>query len=421
MDKIEFYKNIYIKYNINLNLIFLVLLFLLFLFPFSLNTFQGGVSSNYSFVFFPLLYILIKRCIVIPKLNILLIFSFYCCLFIFFLTFNLNENNLFIRRTLSFLVFISIFSLSFIKIKKNYYDAFFFTLIVFASCLCTYSIFSYLSLGGSDLGWRAKAIVGTSRYGFLYTFVIFFIFFNKYNIISKISFITLLTIGCFLTYSRSSFLALFLTISFLILSYFLMIYNNTTRVQKMKIFSILFLGFIALNLFFYFFFHNAYNYYIVRGVLLLFDLHGEDDGFDIFNYKSSEGYRLMILNIILDYLNYKNILGTGFLGIWFVNFPEYVNQVDGSSIFIGSAHSQYFDVMLRTGYVGFVLFVYILIKLLLYFYKFNTGIFWGLISIIIYSFFHETFKLSYGAFIISFLISIYSNNYFLNEEAKNTN
>lgn len=404
----------------NFNLIFLITLFFLFLFPLSIQTSQGGISINYFFVFFPILIILFSGIILKPSTDIYLIFILYILLFLIFLIIDINNDN-YIRRSLSFIVFISIFSFSFIKIKQTYYNAFFISLISLACYLCIYSVYKYFLLGGEELGWAAKSILGTSRYGFLYTFVIFYILFNNYNLIFKFFFIPLFIIGCFLTYSRSSFLALSLTSVIIISVYIFSIFINKSKKQIIQFFIILFFGIICLNFFLYIFLYNAYYYYFFRGLLLLFNLHGESDGFNIFNYRSSEGYRFMILNIILDYLNYKNILGTGFLGIWSINIPEYVYQADGSTIFIGSAHSQYFDLLLRTGYLGLVLFLYIMLKILVFYYNYNIGIFWGLLSVLIYSFFHETFKLSYGAFIISFLISIYSNDYYLNEKTKNSN
>ena len=44
------------------------------------------------------------------------------------------------------------------------------------------------------------------------------------------------------------------------------------------------------------------------------------------------------------------------------------------------------------------------------FFKSNKGLFWGIVAIIIYGFFHETFKLSQGTFILAFLIGQTSQN-----------
>mgnify|MGYP004243776801 CR=1 FL=1 len=203
----------------NFNFIILVTLFFLFLIPFSIKTSQGGISANYLFVFFPILLILFRGYIIRPSTDIYLIFISYVFLFLIFFLLDFYNNDNYIRRILSFLVFISIFSFSFIRISKIYYDAFFVSLLFLTSYLCIYSIYTYFLLGGEELGWTAKAILGTSRYGFLYTFVIFFILFNKYNLFYKFFFITLLVIGCFLTYSRSSFLALIITTILLIMFY----------------------------------------------------------------------------------------------------------------------------------------------------------------------------------------------------------
>ena len=87
-------------------------------------------------------------------------------------------------------------------------------------------------------------------------------------------------------------------------------------------------------------------------------------------------------------------MGSGFLGSWILTtVPE------------NSAHSQYFDIFFRTGFLGFILWFLLTLKIIIRLYKIDKALFYGFLSIIIFGFFNETFKLSYGAFIYSFCLA----------------
>jgi O-antigen ligase len=112
---------------------------------------------------------------------------------------------------------------------------------------------------------------------------------------------------------------------------------------------------------------------------------------------SSEGYRVFMLKKVLNFVLFNPLTGAGFLGVWILFEDQ-----------SGSAHGQFVDVIFRTGIVGLLIYLTILFKLLKYFYAINIGYFWGIIGVIIYGFFHETFKLSQGSFILAFLIGYVS-------------
>ncbi|MFN3665314.1 MAG: hypothetical protein ACK4S0_04090, partial [Sediminibacterium sp.] len=97
----------------------------------------------------------------------------------------------------------------------------------------------------------------------------------------------------------------------------------------------------------------------------------------------------------LEFVAYNPFTGSGFLGIWVL--------FDNLS---GSAHNQYLDIFFRTVILGFLAYMYLLFKILTYLYKNDRSLFWGVLSIVIYGLFHETFKLSQGAFIFSFLLGM---------------
>jgi O-antigen ligase len=110
---------------------------------------------------------------------------------------------------------------------------------------------------------------------------------------------------------------------------------------------------------------------------------------------SSEGYRYYVLNQIVEYLSSHPLFGSNFRGLYLL-FEEYRGS--------GSTHSQYTDVFLRTGLLGGVLWLYLLYRILR-FCKHDTGLRLGLASVIVYGFFHETFKESQGSFVFAMLLS----------------
>ena len=111
--------------------------------------------------------------------------------------------------------------------------------------------------------------------------------------------------------------------------------------------------------------------------------------------RYSEGYRIFILSKIVDFVLINPVTGSGFLGCWVL--------FDTGSC---STHNQYTDVLFRTGFIGFLIYIYILLRILKYLKKMHNDLFFGLIGVLIYGLFHETFKLSQGAFILSFLFAM---------------
>ena len=111
--------------------------------------------------------------------------------------------------------------------------------------------------------------------------------------------------------------------------------------------------------------------------------------------NSSEGFRVYLLGKILDYVSLTPLIGSGFLGCWII-FNDMVC----------SAHNQYADVFFRVGFIGFFFYILILFKVFKYLKEQHLDLFYGFLSILIYGFFHETFKLSHGAFILAFMIGM---------------
>jgi O-antigen ligase len=112
-----------------------------------------------------------------------------------------------------------------------------------------------------------------------------------------------------------------------------------------------------------------------------------------FNPKGSEGIRLQIWSAILDIVAISPITGTGFAG---------THQFLDANW--GSAHSQYMDILLRTGLIGLAFYLYLWVTILRY-YLTMPGIFAGLIAFLVFGLFQETTKFSYGALLFFLLLN----------------
>jgi len=133
----------------------------------------------------------------------------------------------------------------------------------------------------------------------------------------------------------------------------------------------------------------------------LFSLRSKDGSatFDIANPESSEGFRIFLMKTILIFIGSWPLTGSGFMGIWIL-FEDRV----------GSAHGQFNDVLFRTGIIGMAIYLYLLQRLGSFLRKRDMGLFLGLIGILFYGLFHETFKLAHGAFVLAFLFGMYATH-----------
>ena len=134
--------------------------------------------------------------------------------------------------------------------------------------------------------------------------------------------------------------------------------------------------------------------YFSKTFFVYFSLDELSNLFQRFNNEStSEGFRIFLLGKILNFVLHNPFTGSGFLGCW-IMFDDLKC----------SSHNQYSDVLFRTGYIGFIIYLYILFKIYKYLKDNHRDLFYGFIGTIIYGFFHETFKMSQGGFILAFLL-----------------
>lgn len=355
-----------------------------------------GLSCNYSFVLLPTSLILFRQILLKPVDIILLAIIIFTIIFFLASLYQIEHYEHFGRRLVSFLIFMSIFSFSIIQIDEKMILAFkkaiIFVSVVFS--LIAIITFFQLQLAG-PVHFGLKTEIGSQRYGFVYLMAFWILIYdlNKgYNskVINSIL-IIIISSGLFLTFSRSSMVAFFLPLLFFIIINFR--FSWLLKIKKIKQLTLMT---IFLTIMFWVVYQNffiAFEYYIDQLLNPLLDM----SLFEEAKYPgSSEGIRLYRLQEVINYVLLNPFTGSGYLGVWAISET-------GS----GSAHGQLNDVFLRVGFFGFIFYVYLGFCLLTFLWGFDKSLFWGVLSIVVYGFFHETFKESQGAFILAFLFGIY--------------
>ena len=387
------------KIQLSSSSLFYTGLFILFLFPLSLSLDFGGVSANYSFVIFPLIYIFYKNKIIVPSQNILLILSLFVLIFLIGTLYQFDYFKYLERRFLSFLLFMTIFIFLFININNEMIRAFKLSIVLISIYFTILNIIQYYNYGGIELRFEAKVLLGSQRYGFVYILALWIIFFYNsqdrlLNFLKPFSFF-LVTIGVLLTFSRSSFIS----VSFGFLFFFLYsfqfknIISTKLYINIFKILISLIVIFFLIRIYFPitvdFYFSRLINF--ISSGLMYDEIISQDP-------NSSLGFRSFITVKIINFAISNPFTGSGFLGCWIM----FENKVC-------STHSQYLDVLFRVGIIGFFTYMYLLLVILKFLKNNHRDLFFGFISVLIYGFFHETFKLSHGGFILSFLIGLAFN------------
>ena len=375
-----------------------VIFMILCLLPFSFSFGSGdGLSGNYLYILLPFIYFYINKKIYFLKTSFFIFLFFYFFIFLFALLYQFNFYEYFTRRSISFLLFISIFSFTLIEIERSTIKSFQIAVVLTSLFFSIKSIVLFFLLGGSNLGYEAKDLVGGQRYGFVILLAFWIINFQNtrfkpFKILIQLT----LFIGLILTFSRASivsFIASFIVYTFLS-AYKLKNSNILNFIFKILLLNFTIIVIIVLtNLFF----PQISDFFYDR----LFSFFGNDgvEKMDLDNINGSEGYRIFMFKKIINFVFDNPLTGSGFLGVWIL--------FDDKS---GSSHSQYTDVFFRTGFLGFLIYLYILYKISTLLYYKYFYFFTGFISILIYGLFHETFKESHGAFILTFFIGLLASN-----------
>lgn len=381
-----------------LEIFFLTVSFFLFMFPFSLAIGDEGLSANYSFLVLPIFY-LFRGKITLPSSKFLLIISFYTLIFLIASLYQFEFYQFFPRRLISFIIFITMFSYLFIKIDNTLISCFKNAIVLIAIYFSLTTLLKFIFLGGNDLGFAGKGEVGSQRFGFIYVMSLWILILykpsNKILILFKYIMITFIIIGLLLTFSRSGIVAMGATLFLFYIKSIVRWFKSPTYSGVITFIILLLLmitGFVLL----YIYFPLLFEFFNTR--LFSFFLGTGDETLDVSNEDSSEGFRIFLIKKVLSFVLNNPVTGGGYLGVW-VLFEE----------LSGSAHNQYLDILFRTGIIGFIIYIYLLYLIIITLKKFDKSLYWGVLGVVFYGFFHETFKLSQGAFVFSFLLGVVSN------------
>jgi O-antigen ligase len=366
--------------------------FLLFLTPLYLAIGDEGLSANYSFILLPFYCLLVNKLKKPAPIFIFFIF-FYFFIFLIAFIYQIEYYQFYNRRIISFTLFIIMFSYFFININQHMINSFKKSIVIISLFYSLITFIKFIFLGANEIGFAAKGEIGSQRFGFIYVIALWILFFNiKNNKLVNSLFIVVIMVGLILTFSRSGLVSLvFSGLIFLFYNFFNWIKNpNLNGFYK---FFILIILFIILFLFLSIQFPLVFDFFNER--LIQFFAGNSDEQLDLQNSNSSEGFRIHLIKNAIIFLLNNPLTGSGFLGIWVI-----------SEDLSGSAHNQYLDILFRTGIVGFLIYIYILYRIFKKLYNFDKSLFWGFIAVLFYGFVHETFKLSHGAFVLSFYLGI---------------
>ena len=364
-------------------------------------TLGAAFSGNYFFLIFPLVYLLKDQSIKLLSGDLKIAFYIFSLIFFVAWLFQYSYWHLSLRKLVSFILFMSMFSYALININERMVTAFKIAIVVYTFYLSLSNLNELRSFDLATLGYAAKNQVGNQRYGFLYIIGFWLVFFFQSKSmllrLSKIPLLIIIFLGILLTFSRASIVGLIGSgLVFLII-----IFGSKIKLtpKNLGIFSLYGFGigiFVAFSGI-YEYIALPFEYFADR--LFAFRFSDGTANFDLANPASSEGYRIFLIKSILEYAASSPLFGSGYLGIWII-------LDDG----IGSAHGQYNDVLFRTGFIGLGIYLYILQKLGSYLYKIDLGLFLGFIGVLVFGLFHETFKVSHGAFVLAFFIGMWATH-----------
>jgi hypothetical protein len=391
----------------------LILLFSLFLTPFSITIRGDNVSANYLFIFFPLILLLLEKKITQPSAIIKTIISIYLFIFLICLIYQIEYYIFWERRVISFTLFMSMFAFMFVKIDHEMLMAFKKSIILVSIIYSINSLASYFMNGGSALGYELmRPLVQSQRYGFVLIFGFWLtVLYPAKSMVSKTLKILMIFIifnGLGLTFSRSSIAGLLVSTTTLALVYLIKYKYKILDINAKALYTVLVYIFSALliALISYIIIPDYFEYFSQR--LLKINITAQRDGFfpfptyplyntTIYNPSdSSEGYRVFMIGEVFNYILTNPLFGSGFLGVW-VMFDH----------LFGASHNQLLDILFRTGIIGFSCFIYLIFKIIKFNYNNNDiATLISIAAILAIGIFHETFKLSQGAFIIAFLASL---------------
>lgn len=396
----------------NSRLIGLTLLFAFFLTPFSLDIRNDRVSANYLFIFYPLIALMFGQKLKLPSKQIQALIGTYIFILVVCTIYQYEYLKYWDRRFISFVLFMSMFTFFFVKIDEEMGKAFKYAIILATLVYSLTSIGQYFYYGGAKAGYGTMiGLVQSQRYGFILLLGFWLVFFEntkKYTgFIIKVVTLAVIFNGLGLTFSRSSVAGLLVS-SGCVFLYFVF-KNRLYDIRNIFLKNISFLlmclligitiiviSYQLIPDYFQYFSQRFFKISIVpfREHVFFSDAYmAAYDTNEYFYKDTSEGYRIFMIGEIFNYLINSPLFGAGFLGVW-VMFDDLA----------GSTHNQLLDVMFRTGVVGILGFIYLFYRIIKYnIYMRDLATLVSLAGILAIGMFHETFKLSQGAFVFAFL------------------
>ena len=353
-----------------------------------------GFGVNYLFTLIPVWFLLSGRTLQRPSSDVVLFMYGCVATFLISSAYQYEWIEFFDRRLISFILFMTMFFMCFVRITEEHIASFKLAVLIGALLFSLNSLLTFVSLGLAAQAFESKDIVGSQRYGFVYILAFWVIWYDTSLRVGKlVRLVILLTLvlGITLTFSRATIVAFgasgLVAIALGIATSRRSIVSLVGRIAAGLVFALL--GILAVYLvapiIFDFFYIRLFEY-ILSGA----------SAEALADPETSDGTRVFIWTHILEYVVRNPVTGAGFLGVWVLNLFEG---------FSGSSHSQYFDALFRLGPLLFFGYLYFIFKILKHYARTDIGLFVGITGVLVYGLFHETFKESHGTFILSMLLA----------------
>jgi O-antigen ligase len=365
---------------------------LVFLYPLVL----GEFGVNYSFVLLPIIYGVFYNGFAAPPAKVAAILIVYTIILIASLIYAPEVADGPLRRSVSYAIFVSAFSYSFINIQEWMVKAFRYSLMGFSVAGSLGAVYLLSRGGEASLGFEAKDLVGSQRIGFIYLMALSVAYHQKFEVkwplVLKTSLVAVILCGLLLTFSRASIVTVMAVTTILGLAG-ISRWVRRPRLVGFLTFALMIVGAALAMLILWSFFPVIFDFFDARLFRFFSDRNAVYE--NLGSEESSEGTRVFLADSIMQYVRANPLTGSGYLGVW---------ALLGN--WSGSAHSQYTDILFRTGIFGFAVYTLILAWMGVVLFQRYRDLFWGYVAVLIYGLFHETFKESQGNFIFAFLFGL---------------
>ncbi len=357
-----------------------------------------SITANYLFAAIPLTALLLGRPMAIAPTPFI---PLAACGFLGLLVIGLLDNDTeFAARAIgAFAVFLLPFLCVIVRPLPATCLALRRGVVAGATAMSASALLGFVMAGGNDLGFSAKDLIGSQRAGFVYVAALCLCTVDARGRLARaspwaiLSAVTLVA-GTLLTFSRAAIVTLVVAVILIGVCNLKSIpedrgalrpRNSGHRPGKWLLALLVPLSASVA------FAPATWNFYSERIVDRWF--LAEDNDSSALAEGTSEALRLEFASTILGHVNAHPVAGSGFVGVHSLGDPEF-----------GSAHSQFGDVLFRCGWVGLLLYLVVLAKLLAGLRKHDLGMAIALFTVAFYGLFHESFRESQGACLLGFSV-----------------